>query len=338
MMVYIARRLLLLPLVIVGITLATFMVARVLPADPAALWVGPRARAEQIESARQALGLNEPLYRQYTVYLGRLLTGDWGRSLRTRRPVSEDVRRFLAASLELVIISTVFALAVGIPLGITSAVRKDSWIDHITRLVAISGVSMPIFWLGLLMQLVFARGLGILPLSGRLSSHTLIMSPVTTYTGLYTIDTLLTGNFSSFLEALRHLVLPAFTLGYASLALFARMTRSSMVEVLSQEYIRTARAMGFSERVINYRYALKNALIPVLTIAGLSLGYLIAGTFLVEVIFDWPGLGLYVVNAIMAVDYPAVMGVTIISAVTYVLINLCVDLGQGLLDPRIRYD
>ncbi|MFO8061214.1 MAG: ABC transporter permease, partial [Bacillota bacterium] len=288
--------------------------------------------------AHRDLGLDQPLYRQYITYLGSLLSGDWGRSLRTRRPVSEDVRRFLAASLELVIISTAVALAVGIPLGITSAVKKDSWIDHVTRLVAISGVSMPIFWLGLLMQLVFARGLGILPLSGRISSQTLIMYPVTSYTGLYTVDTLLSGNLSTFLEAIRHLVLPALTLGYASLALFARMTRSSMVEVLSQDYIRTVRAMGFSERVIHYRYALKNALIPVLTVAGLSFGYLIAGTFLVEVIFDWPGLGLYVVNAIMAVDYPAVMGVTMISAIAYVLINLAVDLGQGLLDPRTRYD
>lgn len=336
MRAYIARRLALGLLVLFGVSVITFVIARVLPSDPAALWAGPRARAEQIARARVELGLDRPLPVQYVNYVKRFIAGDWGKSIRTRRDILADIRVFFPSSLELVTVAMGLSVLVGIPLGVVSATRRDRWPDHLARVVSLTGVSMPLFWLGILLQLIFFSTLGWLPLSGRMASEIRILDPVPMVTGFNLVDTLLAGNTRAFWSSLKHLVLPAVTLAIASLAVVTRMTRASMLEVLGQDFIRTARAMGLGERRVLYRHALKNALIPTLTVVGLSFGYLIAGTFLVEVVFDWPGLGFYTAHAILNVDYPAIMAVTILVATAYVLINLVVDVVQAIIDPRVR--
>ncbi len=336
MRAYLVRRLLLGVLVLLGVSVITFTLARIVPSDPAALWVGPRARPDQVARARAELGLDQPLHVQYARYVGKFVQGDWGVSLRTRRPVLDDVKVFFPSSLELVTVALGLSVVAGIPFGVMSATRRDRWPDHLSRLFAISGVSMPLFWLGLLLQLVFFRTLRWLPVGGRMATEVRLLHPLEPVTGFNLLDAALAGNWPALTSSAVHLILPAATLAYASLALVTRMTRAAVLEVLAQDFIRTARAMGLPERRVLYRHALKNAVIPTLTVVGLSFGYLMAGTFLVEVIFNWPGLGSYMVAAIIAVDYPAIMGVTFLVATAYVLINLAVDLLQAVIDPRVR--
>ena len=332
---YIVRRLALAVLVLFSVSVVTFVIARIVPSDPAALWVGPRPTPEQIAQARRELGLDQPLYVQYLRYVGALLRGDLGVSVKTHQPILEDLRIYLPATLELVLFGMFMAVAIGIPLGVLAGAWRNSLLDHGSRLVAVAGVSMPTFWLGLLLQLLFFGKLGLLPLGGRVAREISLYSPVEPVTGFYLIDTVITGNWTAFKNALVHLILPAFTLASYAIGLTIRMTRSTMIEVLQEKYIVAARAAGLPERTVLFRLALKNAIVPTLTVLGLSFVYSLTGAILVEVIFSWPGLGTYVTDAILNVDFPVIMAVTLVVTVFYVFINLFLDLLQAVLDPRV---
>lgn len=333
---YVVKRLLQTLVILIGISAITFFLSRVAPSDPAALWVGLHARAEQIEKARKELGLDKPLHIQYLIYMRDLIGGRWGTSYRTRRPVIEDIINYLPASMELAIAGQIIASLVGIPLGVIAASKKDKKIDHASRLFGILTVSIPSFWIALMLQIFFSRTLGLLPLEGRLSSNVARMNPIERVTGFYLVDSLLTGNFVAFPDALLHIILPALALASYSMGLSLRMTRSTMIEVLREKYIVTARAFGIPENTIKFRYALKNAIIPTLTVLGIVFGWSLTGVFLVEVVFNWPGLGTYTWRAILAVDYPVIVAVSIIAALIIVIINLILDLTQVYLDPRVR--
>jgi len=332
---YIVRRLALAVLVLFSVSVITFVIARIVPSDPAALWVGPRPTEEQIAQARLELGLDQPLYIQYVRYVSDLLHGDLGVSVKTHQPILRDLKTYLPATMELVLFGMLMALTIGIPLGVLSGAKRNSLLDHTSRLVAIAGVSMPTFWLGLLLQLLFFGKLGLLPLGGRVDRSISLYNPVQQITGFYLLDTVLTGNWVALKDSLIHLVLPAFTLATYAIGLTIRMTRSTMIEVLEEKYIMAARAAGLPERTILFRLALKNAIIPTLTVLGLSFVYSLTGAILVEVIFSWPGLGTYVTNAILNVDFPVIMAVTLVVTVFYVFINLFLDLLQAALDPRV---
>ncbi len=332
---YIIRRLLLLIPIFFIVSLITFVVVRVVPADPLILWVGPHATAEQINRARIELGLDKPLYEQYYRYIVGIFHGNLGISFITHRPVSTDIMTFLPASLELVTTAMIIGLVVGLPLGVISAKRKDKIEDHSSRLMAIGGVSLPTFWIGMLLQLLFFKYIGILPVCGRLSWAVKVSYPITHITGFYLIDSLITGNWVAFQDAAAHTILPALTLALYPIGLVVRMTRTCMLEVLGEDYIRAARAYGIPEKVVTYTYALKNAITPSLTTLVLSFGYSLTGAFLVELIFNWPGLGWYASKATIGMDYTAIVGVTLLITLFYVLANLVVDVIQAYLDPRI---
>lgn len=332
---YVVKRLLQTLVILIGISAITFFLSRVAPSDPAALWVGIHARAEQIEKARIELGLDKPLHIQYFMYMRDLIGGKWGISYRTHRPVIEDVLGYLPASMELAITGQIIASVIGIPLGVIAASRKDKKIDHASRLFGITAVSLPSFWIALMLQIIFSRTLGVLPLEGRLSFDIARIYPIQRITGLHLVDSLFTGNFVAFQDALLHIILPALALGSYSIGLCLRMTRSTMIEVLREKYITTARAFGIPENTIKFRYALKNAIIPTLTVLGIVFGWSLTGVFLVEVIFNWPGLGTYTWRAILSVDYPVIVAVSVIAAFIIVVINLILDLVQVYLDPRV---
>ena len=333
--VYLARRLALAALVLVSVSVITFFISRVVPSNPAAKWVGPHPTKEQIAAASIKLGLDKPLYAQYFMYMGDLSRGDFGVSVRSHQPIIKDLKTYLPATLELVVVGTIIAVVIGIPLGVFSGAKKNSLLDHLSRLLAIAGVSMPTFWMGLLLQLFFFGKLGILPLGSRVDNAISIYHPVQQITGFYLIDTLVTGNLPAFRNSLVHIILPAFTLGTYAIGLTIRMTRSTMIEVLEEGYITAARAAGIPERTVLFRLALKNAIIPTLTVVALSFVYSVTGAILVEVIFSWPGLGRYVTEAILGVDFPVIMAVTLVVTVLYVFVNLFMDLLQAFLDPRV---
>ncbi len=332
---YIIWRLAMAVLVLVSVSIITFFIARVIPSDPAAAWVGAHPTPEQIAQAREELGLDRPLYEQYLRYMGALLQGDLGTSVRSHQPIATDLKTFLPATLELVLAGMVMAVVIGIPLGVFSGAKKGSLLDHLTRLFSIAGVSMPTFWLGLLLQLFFFSRLGILPLGGRISTEISLYHPVTEITGFYLIDSLITGNLIAFQDALIHIILPAFTLATYAIGLTIRMTRSTMIEVLNEKYILAARIAGIPERTVLFVLALKNAIIPTITVLGLSFVYSLTGAILVEIIFSWPGLGTYVTNAVLSIDFPVIVSVTLVVTVFYVFVNLFLDLGQAMLDPRV---
>lgn len=333
--IYLARRLGLAALVLLSVSVITFFISRVVPSNPAAKWVGAHPTKEQIAAARIKLGLDKPLYAQYFMYMGDLSRGDFGVSVRTHQPIIEDLKTYLPATLELVVVATIMAVVIGIPFGVFSGAKKNSLLDHLSRLLAIAGVSMPTFWMGLLLQLFFFGKLGILPLGSRVDNAISIYHPVQQISGFYLIDTLVTGNLPAFRNSLLHIILPAFTLGTYAIGLTIRMTRSTMIEVLEEGYITAARAAGIPERTVLFRLALKNAIIPTLTVVALSFVYSVTGAILVEVIFSWPGLGRYVTEAILGVDFPVIMAVTLVVTVLYVFVNLFMDLLQAFLDPRV---
>ena len=338
LLTYISKRIALSALVILGTITITFFLSRVVPSNPAALWVGQHPRPEQIARAREILGLDKPLYVQYFSYLSDVLHGDLGLSIRFKgRSVLSDILSFLPATLELVITAFVIALALGIPLGVISAIKENKITDHLTRTFSIAGASIPVFWLGIVFQIVFFGMLGILPLTGRLSSEIQLTNPITRITGFYLIDSLVTGNWIAFKDALAHLILPAITIAAYPLGLCTRMVRASMIEVLRENYIRAARASGIPERTIVFRYALKNAIVPAFTAIGLSFAYSITGAFLVEFIFSWGGIGSYLTYALQTIDYPVIIGVTIFVCIFYVTINLLLDIFQVVVDPRVKY-
>jgi ABC-type dipeptide/oligopeptide/nickel transport system permease component len=331
----ILRRLVTSLLVLVGVSIITFFLSRVIPTNAAALYIGPKARPEDIERVTKKLGLDKPLPVQYAIYMGDLLKGDLGDSIGTKRPVLQELSSRLPATLELLFSGMLIATLVGIPLGVLSARWQGSPADLIVRAISIFGVSMPAFYLGLLLQILFFRNLDWLPLAGRIDSDLRFTNPIQVRTNFLVLDSFLTQNWVALQDLLLHLVLPSITLAAYPIGLIARMTRAAMLEVLSQDYIRTAKAYGIRDYVITYLYALKNAISPTLTVIGLTIAYALTGTFFVEVIFNWPGLGQFTVRSLLNVDYPAIMGVTLFGAAGYVLINLVVDLIQAWTDPRI---
>lgn len=332
---YVIRRILLGLIVLLGVVTITFVIARMIPSDPAAKWVGPRATPQQIEEAKIELGLNDPLPVQFANYVIDLTQGNLGRSLRTHQPVVEDLKAYIPPTLELVLLAFLMAIILGIPLGIYSAKMKDKFLDHASRLFSIGAVSLPTFWVALFFQLIFYRMLGMFPLGGRISAETTILYEIPRVTGLLIFDSMITGNWVILKDALWHIILPCITIALYPIGLVARMTRSALLEVLNEDYITAARSYGLKERFVLWRYALKNTLGSTAIVLTLSLGYTLVNTFLVETIFSWPGLGNYVATSVVTLDYPSIMGVTIFSAATYILLNLIADIIIAM-DPRIR--
>ncbi len=339
---FIIRRLLLAVVVVFGVTLITFVLARVLPQNVAEVWAGFqgfRTSEDTIRAVEEQYHLNEPLYIQYGYYLRDLVTLNWGTSPITTRPVADDIRTFLPNTIELSAAAMLLAVVVAVPLGIVSATHRNSFGDHLARLLALFGVAAPGFWVAMVLQLVFYYQLGwIEDPGGRLSNAVMRSHPVETVTGFLLVDTVLTGNWVAFRDALEHLILPAVTLALPLLALISRMVRSSMLEVLRQDYVRTARAKGLTERIVVGRHAFRNAIIPTVTVIALSFGWLLTGAVVTEVVFYWPGIGQYAVGAVMSFDFPAIIAFTAISATIFVLVNLVADLAYAYLDPRVRYD
>ena len=319
-------------LVVAGVCVITFIISHLIPGDPARLLAGDRASDEIVQHIRQQLGLDLPLWQQFIRYVQQLLHGDLGTSIRTGRPVLDDLRAFFPATLELAFCALLIALLVGVPLGVLSAVYRNRWLDHLVRLLALTGISTPAFWLGLGAIVLFYGKLNLLPGGGRLDDW---LDPPTRITGFYLVDALLEGNTEVFINALQHLILPAATLAFVHLGIVARQIRSAMLEQLSEDYIRTALASGLPKFTIVVRYALPNALIPSVTVLGLALGDLLYGAVLTETVFAWPGMGAYVVSSIQALDFPAVMGFAIVVSFAYVLVNLFVDLLYLWIDPRM---
>jgi peptide/nickel transport system permease protein len=335
MIKFILRRLALGILVILGVVIVTFIMTRVVPSNPAAQWVGPRATPEQIQAAKKELGLDQPLYVQLGIYVKNLFTGNLGKSLKTHQPVILELENYLPATIELVLLSTFVAALIGLPLGVISAKQKDRWLDHFSRFFSVGAVSLPTFWVGLFLQLIFYRWLGVLPLGGELSTNIKLAYQIPHITGFLLLDSLITGNMVVFKDALLHFILPGITVALYPIGLVARMTRSALLEILGEDYIRAARSYGLPERTVLWSYALKNSLGPTITVLTLSIGYTLTNTFLIEAIFSWPGIGSYIANSILSLDYPAIMGVTIFAALAYVLLNLIADIIIAL-DPRVR--
>lgn len=332
---YILRRLLNLLPVLLGITLLVFTLLHLIPGDPAVVILGERATPEQVAALRERLGLNQPLPLQYLIFLWNLVRLDFGTSIISGVTIAEEIKTRWPATFELSVAAMLIAIILGIPAGVLAAVRKNSAVDNLTMSASLLGVSMPVYWLGLLLIYLFAVNLNWLPPSGRISIDAgFNFKPITNF---YLLDALLQLNFKALKDVLAHLVLPALTLSTIPLAIIARITRSAMLEVLSQDYIRTARAKGQLERWVIFKHALKNALLPVVTIIGLQFGTLLGGAILTETIFSWPGIGSWIYEGILARDYPVVQGGVVFVAVAFVLINLLVDLSYALLDPRIQY-
>ncbi|GAB6876145.1 ABC transporter permease [Thermaerobacter litoralis] len=320
----------------VGIVLVSFILLRVMPGDPVDIMLrggGTSSEAEARALARQ-LGLDQPLPVQLARFAGDLVHGDLGESIRSRQPVVQMLLGTLPATVELALAALVFAVGAGVALGVLAATRRGSWLDRVVMATASLGISMPAFWFGIVLMLVLAVGTGWLPTSGRIASQYAGMVPW--HTGFLLIDTLLAGNLAAFRSALAHLVLPAVTLGAELAAVVARVTRSSMLEVMGAEFVRTARAKGLTERRVILVHALRNALIPTTSVVGLQAGVLLGGNMIVETVFSWPGLGRLVVEAIFARDYPVVQGAVMVYALTFLVMNLLVDLAYTWLDPRIR--
>lgn len=330
----IVRRLIFLVFVLFGLSVITFGLSHIIPGDPARLMAGPRASKSAVEKIRDKYGLNDPLPQQYFNYVGNLFQGDLGTSFTTRRPVSDDLKKYLPATLELGIAAFVLSTIVGVPLGVISSVSRDKLPDHLARFISISGLALPVFWLAIMAQFVFFGRLGWLPDGARLPIG---MDAPPTVTNLYTVDALLAGDWDLFRLSLTHLLMPAVVLAYGSLAVITRMVRGGMLEVLNQDYIRTARAKGIAPGGVVFGHALKNALLPTVTSLGLQIGLLLSGAFLVEIVFSWPGIGRYAVEAIQRLDYNATMAVTLVIALIFVLMNLVVDILYLFLDPRIAY-
>jgi peptide/nickel transport system permease protein len=338
MLQFILRRLTWLIFVLLGLCVITFILSRVVPGDPAELYLGPRPKPEQVELVRTQLGFDKPLYIQFLYYLRDLSQGDLGESLRTHRPVMVGIMNHLPATLELMLTAIVMALLAGIPIGVISAKKENTVIDHFNRFFSVAGTSLPSFWLAMIFQIIFFRWLGIFPIGGRLDTIVGLLNPVEKITGFLIADALITGNWPALKDAVWHLILPSMTLAAYPTGLIARMTRSTMLEVLREDYITTARSLGISENEILFVQGLRNALAPTLTTAGLCFAYLLIGTFYIELIFFWPGIGKYITNAILLNDYPVIMGVALLMAFFYVVVNLIVDILIAIVDPRIRLE
>ncbi len=330
---YIARRLISLIPVLLGVSIVVFSLIRLIPGDPVIIMLGEKARVEDIERVREEMGFNRPIPVQYVEWMGKILRGDLGTSIINRTPVMGELKTRLAATIEMVISGMILGMIIGITIGILSALRRNSWVDVVSTFGALLGVSMPIYWLALILIYAFAVNRQIFPPSARLD----VALELDRRTGFMLIDTLLSGDMSLFRNAIWHLLLPSIVLSTVIMPILARLTRASMLEVLQQDYVRTAQAKGLAKRVVVIRHALKNALLPIVTVLGLQLGGLLGGALLTETIFSWPGMGLWTYRAIQGRDYPIVQGAVLVSATIYVFVNLLVDISYAYLDPRIRY-
>jgi peptide/nickel transport system permease protein len=347
---YIIRRLISVIPTLLGVTIVIFLFLRLIPGDPAVAMLGEHAATENVERIREQLGLNRPLFldpealedgdvmefldTQYIRYLGRLSRGDLGDSIHRRIPIADSLKERFPATAELALTAILVGAFVGVVAGIVSAARRNSVVDTATMVGSLAGVSMPIYWLGLMMIMVFAVQLQWLPAGGRIDPST----ELDTVTNFYIIDSIITGNWEALVDCTKHLILPALALATHPMSIIARMTRSSMLDVLQEDYVRTAHAKGLRERVVLLRHALKNAFLPVVTIIGLQTGVLLAGAILTETIFSWPGIGKWIYDAILARDYPIVQGGTLLIAFIFVFANLLVDVSYAFLDPRIHYE
>lgn len=333
MLAYIIRRIVGLGVVLVGICLLTFVLTHVLPADPARAAIG-KAGAEHYAAMRERMGLDLPLYEQFWRYASGLARGDLGYSYSSRRPVAEDIAAYFPATLELSVAALGLAIVVGLPLGILAAARSGRLFDRAAGWLALASVAMPLFIAGLVLQVLFYKVLGWLPASGRISPE---LGPPVRITGAFTLDSLLQGDWTRFGDSLAHLALPAVTLAIPLTAIISRLIRSSMLEALAKDYVRTARSKGLSERRVTYRHALRNALLPAVTSLGMIFGSLLGGAFLVEAVYNFPGLGLYVLGAILKAEAAPIVAATLLVATLYMVMNLLVDIAYVFIDPRIRY-
>ena len=330
---FLARRLLWSVIVLAGLSVVIFIIARVVPGDPARIALGPLATAEQVAELQEEMGLDRPIPEQYLRYVGGLLQGDLGRSLLTGRSVNEDIGETFFATLELVLATIFLAFVIGIPAGVFAARNKDGWADNTSRIISLLGVVTPSFFLAILLQLLAGYVLEILPVTGRLPAG---MRFDATITGLLTVDSLLTGRFDVFIEALRHLLLPAAALSAATIGQITRVTRSSMIDISRQDYVEAARAFGIPDSVRIFKYMLRPSFVPPLTILGLEFASLIGNAFVVEMVFAWPGMASYGVRTILQKDFNAVMGVVMVSGLFFVFANLIIDVLVGYVDPRVR--
>jgi ABC-type dipeptide/oligopeptide/nickel transport system permease component len=336
MLLTIAKRLVTVIPTLIGVVIVTFLLTRVLPGDPAVYFAGPAATPESIAEIRKSLGLDRPLPDQFAHYVNDLAHGNFGNSLSTGQSVASEITSRLPASAELTLFGLFIAISIAVPLGILAAVRQGSWIDHLCRIVATAGVSLPVFFTGLLLVYVFYFKLGWSPAPiGRLDAFATAPKDIT---GFYLIDSLLTGDLATFRASLSQLILPAFTLGIFSLAPIARMTRASMLAVLASDFVRTARASGLSSRTVILTYAFRNAMLPVVTTLGMVFSFLLGANVLVEKVFAWPGIGSYAVEALLQSDFAPVQGFVLTMAVLYVALNLLIDMLYGVIDPRVRLE
>ncbi len=332
MITFIGRRLLQLIPVLFGVSLVVFFMVRAIPGDPAQILLGQTATPEAVAEIRTRLGLDKPVIVQYLLFLRDAATGDLGNSIVEGKPVTTTLLDKFPATLELALAALFFAVVVGVPVGVISAVRQYSLIDRAASVVALTGVSMPIFWLGMIFVVIFTVNLGLLPFPGRVGNDV----SFTSYTGIYTLDTLITLNFPAFWDVLKHLIMPAVALGTIPMAVITRMTRSSMLEVMNEDYVRTARAKGVVPWRVVFRHALRNAMLPTVTVIGLQFGLLMGGAILTETIFTWNGIGQFAIQSIDGRDYAGIQGVVLYGAIFFVLINLLVDVLYAILDPRVR--
>jgi peptide/nickel transport system permease protein len=331
---FILRRLLLLIPIMLGLTVLVFLFIRLLPGDPAGAILGERATPEAVERVRTALGLDRPLIEQYWEYVSGLVRLDLGTSFITNRDVTDDFLQRFPATVELTAAAMIFALTLGIPLGMLTAKRRGSWLDSAGTVVSLIGISIPIFFLGLMLKFLFAIHWPILPDSGRID---LIEYAIPRVTNMMTVDAILAGEFGGFVDALRHLILPGIALGTIPLAIIMRITRASVIDVLNEDYVRTANAKGLASRVVDNRHVLRNALLPVVTVIGLQMGLLLGGAILTETIFGWGGVGKWIYDAVVNNDYQVIQSGVLVLAVIFVLVNLAVDVSYAFLNPRIRY-
>ena len=318
---------------LLGVSVIVFFMVRAIPGDPAQILLGQQATQEQVQELRAEMGLDKPVLVQYWVFLKGALTGDLGDSIATGRPVVTELLARFPATLELTAFAMFIAILVGVPVGVISAVKQYSVLDKVTSVLALTGISMPIFWLAMILIVIFGVKLQLLPFPGRLSSGVTIQA----YTGLVLVDSLLTGNFAAFWDGLKHLILPALALGTIPMAVVMRMTRSSMLEVMNEDYVRTARAKGVVPWRVIFKHALRNAMLPTVTVIGLQVGLLMGGAIITETIFSWPGVGQIAYESISRRDYAMIQGVVLYGALLFVLVNLLVDVLYAVLDPRVRY-
>jgi peptide/nickel transport system permease protein len=331
---YIIKRLLQIIPVILGVTLIAFALIHLAPGDPVRTMLGQHATQQEIDDIRAKYGLDQPLYVQYFIWLGDVLHGDLGRSILSHEQVTTEIASRFPNTIELAIAAMIFAILIGVVAGIISATKQYSVADYSVMGLALFGISMPVFWLGIMLMMIFGVFLGWLPIGGRID----LLLPFNRITGFMVFDSIIAGNGAALFSVLRHLILPAIALGTIPMAIIARTTRSSMLEVLRQDFIRTERAKGLSERKVIYKHAIRNAMVPVVTVIGLNFGLLLSGAILTETVFSWPGVGRLVVDSVYARDYPLVIGCILVFALVFVIVNLITDLLYTYIDPRIHYD